>query len=279
MSGLSMPMPNAEVATTTSAEPSSNCSCARAALGRPQAAVVRDRSEPSLGEQRRVGRRVAAGRDVEEAGHLQPGHRVDHRLPAVAVLDVAPHVEVEVRSVEAAHEDERVAQVEPLDDLVPHRARGGRREGQHRRVAEAVDDGAEAQVVRPEVVAPRRDAVRLVDDDLRDPLLAEARDDLVAGQLLRGQEEDHPAGLLDRRHTSSVSAAPWVEFSARAGGPAGASSRAVTWSRWSAMRGETTTVTPSSRAAGSWYSADFPCPVGMTATTSRPDMVACSASS
>ena len=51
---------------------------------------------------------------------------------AVAVLDVASHVEVEVRSVEAAHEDERVAQVEPLDDLVPHGARGGGREGQHR---------------------------------------------------------------------------------------------------------------------------------------------------
>ena len=78
-----------------------------------------------------------------------------------------------------------VAHVEPLDDLVPHGARGGGREGQHRRVAESVDDGAEAQVVGTEVVAPRRDAVRLVDDDLRDPLLAEARDDLVAGQLFR----------------------------------------------------------------------------------------------
>ncbi len=37
------------------------------------------------------------------------------------------------------------------------------------------------------------------------------------------------------------------------------------------MRGETTTVMPSSSSAGTWKQADFPAPVGSTASVSRPD--------
>ena len=46
----------------------------------------------------------------------------------------------------------------------------------------------------------------------------------------------------------------------------------------SAMSGDTTTVVPSSKSAGSWKQSDFPDPVGMTATRSRPAKTAEAAS-
>ncbi len=68
-----------------------------------------------------------------------------------------------------------------------------------------------------------------------------------------------------------------AEVSAPASTPAARKER--TWSRISAISGETTTVSPSRSSAGSWKHSDFPPPVGITASTSRPSATAVTISS
>ena len=53
----------------------------------------------------------------------------------------------------------------------------------------------------------------------------------------------------------------------------------ATWSRISAISGETTRVRPPRTIAGSWKQSDLPLPVGMTASTSSPASVAARTSS
>jgi hypothetical protein len=114
---------------------------------------------------------------------------VSARVALLVGVAVPLDLEAQVRAVEARRDDERVAHPEPLDDLPAHGRRPGRRHREHRRTPEPLDDLTEHQVVRAEVVAPARDAVRLVDGDQGDPGLAQPVDDLVLGELL-GREED-----------------------------------------------------------------------------------------
>jgi len=97
-----------------------------------------------------------------------------------------PHdVEVQVGPVEAAGDDQRLTQPEPLDDVVPHGRRRRRGEGEDGRVAETVDGVPEAQVVGAEVMSPGRDAVGLVHDHERRRGLGQPLDDVLLGELLR----------------------------------------------------------------------------------------------
>ena len=50
---------------------------------------------------------------------------------------------------------------------------------------------------------------------------------------------------------------------------------ASTWFFMSAMSGDSTTVVPGRSSAGSWKQSDFPEPVGITATRSRPSSTDC----
>ncbi len=79
----------------------------------------------------------------------------------------------DVRAVEARHEHARAAEREPLDDLLAGLRVGGGRERDARHIRVALVQHGEQQVVRPEVVAPLRDAVRLVDGEERDARLVE----------------------------------------------------------------------------------------------------------
>ena len=63
---------------------------------------------------------------------------------------------------------DRVAQPEALGDVVGDLRRGGRRRGDDRLGLQPARRVGEAEVVGPEVVAPLRDAVRLVDDEQAD---------------------------------------------------------------------------------------------------------------
>ena len=80
--------------------------------------------------------------------------------------------------------------MQPLDDVGAHggSGRGGQR--QHDRVAEGVDDVAEAAVVGPEVVAPLAHAVGLVDDEQRRLGADQGLEGVLAGELLGGQEHE-----------------------------------------------------------------------------------------
>jgi hypothetical protein len=106
---------------------------------------------------------------------------------------------------------------EPLDDLVTHGRSCRRGEREHRRMPERVDGSTEAQVVRPEVVTPVADAVRLVDDEEPDARAAELLQGLLAASCsgARKRNSSSPASS-SRRRTSRRSAAVSVELSAAA---------------------------------------------------------------
>ena len=99
--------------------------------------------------------------------------------------------EVQVRPVEPGDDDLRVAQPQPVGDVVAYRRGRGRGQRHDRRPAERLDHVAERQVVGAEVVAPRGDAVRLVDRDQRRasaPRTSASRSGLR--ELLRRDEQE-----------------------------------------------------------------------------------------
>ncbi len=91
----------------------------------------------------------------------------------------------DVRPVEAGDEDARVVEGEARDDLGARLRVGGRGEGDARHAGEALVQHGELQVLRPEVVAPLRDAVRLVDGEEREP---------SALQEIEAPRRDEPLG-------------------------------------------------------------------------------------
>ena len=102
---------------------------------------------------------------------------------------------------------------EQRDDVVPHLRRRGRGERGHGRPpGQAVTPPAgsggvlEAAVVRPEVVAPLRHAVRFVDDEPRDRHVAQGADEVRRGEALR-RDVQQPAR---RPHAPSVDLAACV---------------------------------------------------------------------
>ena len=79
----------------------------------------------------------------------------------------------DVGAVEAGDEDAALAEVEPLDDLAPGRRVGGGGQRQARHAGKRSCSTPSSQVVGPEIVAPLRDAVRLVDREQGEPAAAE----------------------------------------------------------------------------------------------------------
>src|SRR3954447_21833100 len=98
--------------------------------------------------------------------------------------------EVDIRTVEAADDDCRVAHGEPLEDLCPDRGSCRRRQREGRRMAELLDDRAEPKIVRAEVMAPLADAVRLVDDKKLRLRIEQAISRLLVRELLGGEEQE-----------------------------------------------------------------------------------------
>ena len=156
---------------------------------------------------------------------------------------------------EAADEDPRVPEPEALGDLAPGRRvrGGGERDAWHPGVA--LVQHREPEVFGPEVVAPLRDAVRLVNGEQRDAGAAanavEQREGALAHQPLRRDvEEVEPARAgvaLDR--PDFIEGERGVQVP---GAHPGLAQRADLVLHISAMRGETTTARPSRSRAGIW---------------------------
>ena len=123
----------------------------------------------------------------------------------------------------------------------PHRRRGGRGQRQPDRRAERLGLRAEPHVVRPEVVAPLADQVRLVHGEQPRPRAAQRLPGLCVAELLRREEDERrPARTKQQRRARAP--ADCCELRTMAGRPA--SRRCATWSSCSAISGETTTVGP-----------------------------------
>ena len=160
------------------------------ALGCLHPGVVRDSVDARAAK--RHGQRLGAlaRRGVDDARLGRRGHALEQRLVLVPRLVEALDGELDVRPVEAAHDDLRVAQPETRDDLVAHRRRRRGREREHGGVAERLDRGAQPQVLGTEVVAPLGDGVGLVDHHQRRARGHELVEHLLVGELLRGQEQE-----------------------------------------------------------------------------------------
>ena len=114
---------------------------------------------------------------LQESGHLLAAAAVAHvhdpgsrdaaadvqqlpRLVLAAAYDIG-----EVGPLEAAPEQQPLPEAELVHDVLRHLRRGRGREGDHGRIHELAQR-ADLQVIRAEVIAPLRDAVRLVHDDV-----------------------------------------------------------------------------------------------------------------
>src|SRR5690606_15350906 len=91
-----------------------------------------------------------------------PGQDVG-QLPARVFLERDPVADV--RAVETGDEPGRLRQAQAFGDLAPGRRIGGGGQGDARHLRPALVQDVELAVLGPEVVAPLRDAVRLVDGE------------------------------------------------------------------------------------------------------------------
>lgn len=135
------------------------------AHGPAQPRVVGGGADAAGGD--RVGRRdrVLAGGAVDEPGTGQLTRALAHRPHALVGVGVQVPAQVQGGPVERGDHLAVLAQPEPIDDVRTHRWRRGGGQGDHRGTPQPVDRRTEPQVVRPEVVPPLGDAVRLVDDE------------------------------------------------------------------------------------------------------------------
>ena len=128
---------------------------------------------------------AVAGAGVDDRGR-RPGLRQRGRDVAVLGLRrrARDDAEGEVRAVEAGRDADRVAQPEPERDVAGDLRRRGRRRGDDRVGLQPARGIREAEVVGPEVVAPLRDAVRLVDDEQPDLRVAHRVQERRRGEAL-----------------------------------------------------------------------------------------------
>ena len=105
-----------------------SCTASRSAARMPRVVGGRAQVVPAQRRGELLGR--AAGGDVDDAGRLRRRDVLAQGAAlALGVLE-ALDGEPDVGPVEAAHQHRRLAQAEPLGDLVPHGRRGGRGQGE-----------------------------------------------------------------------------------------------------------------------------------------------------
>ena len=101
----------------------------------------------------------------------------------------------DVGAVEAGDEDRRIGEVEPLSDVLARLVVGGRGQRDERNAGEEPGKAPELHVLRPEVVSPLADAVRLVDGEQGDGHRVQQVEEAVEHQALgRDVEQVQLAG-------------------------------------------------------------------------------------
>ncbi len=112
--------------------------------------------------------RAAYAGGVDDAGALLLVEQGGDARQLGVVVDGGVDAEVEIVALGTGVDDPCVRGVEAGKDLLDHLLGGGGGERQHGWVAERFARIADAEIRRPKVVSPLRDAVRLVDDQQRD---------------------------------------------------------------------------------------------------------------
>jgi hypothetical protein len=207
-----------------------------------------ERAREPLGQL--VGARARPGVDDRREGALLRQRRDEPPL-LVGLGPRRHHGERQVRPVEAGRDLDRVLQRQPRRDVGGDLGRRRRRRRDDRLRPEPAGRVGEAEVVGAEVVAPLRDAVRLVDDEEPDPRAADLLEERRRREALRRDVEQAVLAAdraLDRRAVDDVSCCALTSPTQ----PGRARSSASTWSCMSETSGETTIVRSSRMSAGSW---------------------------
>ena len=128
--------------------------------------MIGQRANTTFIEPRRRLLHLPARQAVNDPALASPrGEEIQQLLPTLLPL----HDRVgDVRPVEAGGEHGRVLKAKPLDDVRARRGvgRGGQRHARH--AGEVCSDTGELAILRTKIVAPLRDAVRLVDGEQAD---------------------------------------------------------------------------------------------------------------
>ena len=134
---------------------------------------------------------------VDDAGALDAAADVQ-QLPRL-VLAVAHDIR-EVGPLETAPQQQPFPEAELVHDVLRHLRRSRGREGDHRHVHQFAQR-ADFQIIRAEIIAPLRDAVRLVHDDVAEGQDLQVRLEQRRAQALRRdvQELEIPVGSVVER--------------------------------------------------------------------------------
>ena len=100
-----------------------------------------------------------------------------------------------MRPVETADDHLRMAEAEPVGDVLADRRRRGGGQRDDRRSSDLADDVTERKIVRPKVVTPGGQAMRLVDRDQRRAKRLHLGDPLRRRELL-GRDEQESGGAV-----------------------------------------------------------------------------------
>ncbi len=123
---------------------------------------------------------------------------VEKAQQVVARAVLGDHAVEEVRPVEAGGEDRRRCEMQPLGDVAPSRPVGGGGQRDQRGIGKTLLEDAERLVVAAEIVAPLRDAMRLVDREQRDLDAVQQVEAMRHHQPLRRDVEQVEPAVADR---------------------------------------------------------------------------------
>ena len=91
--------------------------------------------------------------------------------------------------MEAQHDPRGITQMQLRQNIVADLARGAGREGRDGNVGEALAQRAELAILRPELVTPFRDAVRLIDGEKADGDARQPFEHILAHDAFGGDVE------------------------------------------------------------------------------------------
>ncbi len=141
-----------------------------------------------------VGPDTVGRKQLGEFLHFLSAQTIDDAALALVLLDEAddftvdvmfgPDFVVEIRPVERRFEDRGIRHAEIFLNIHLHFGRGRGRERNQGRSPDFIDDRTDTPVLRTEIVAPLRDAVRLVDGIERNLDFAQKRHVVLFGQGL-----------------------------------------------------------------------------------------------
>ena len=252
MSGLSMPIPNAVVATTVWIRPSMKASCAAERSCRLEPGVVVDGGEIVDAQRARQALAAAARAGVDDRrGAAQVVQPPDERAQAVLLAVDDLDVVAQVRADDARADDLGLP-AERGRDLPLRRRRRRRRHAEDRRPAERVERAPDEEVVGPEVVPPHADAVHLVDHDEADVDPRDRVEEAAAAGAARARRRAAGSGPrpTPRSRAAASSGSSDELISVACAATSGGS--LSTWSFISAISGERTSVGVGRSIAASW---------------------------